>query len=47
MICVIVDVNMICKDFIVNLIINCKFKVVGIYCLVMKLGLDNFRVFVI
>lgn len=44
---VIVDVNCICKDFIVDFIFVCKLKVVGVYCLIMKSGLDNFCVFFI
>lgn len=42
LICVIVDVNIMCKDYIVFFILNCNLKVVGIYCLIMKLGFDNF-----
>lgn len=36
-----------CKDFIVDVIFVRKFKVVGIYCLIMKSGFDNFCVLLI
>lgn len=42
LICVIVDVNCMCKDFLVDQVLMKGFKVVGVYCFVMKVGFDNF-----
>lgn len=44
---VIVEFNNIRKVYIVNRIIFYNLKIVGVYRLVMKLGLDNFRLLLI